>query len=113
MPRKTAPDGRQQLRIGTRTDNRVFKFNTSWSAKDVDRVKQNLQDVFAVCGGWNDLSKTIAESLRKGVAPVPLPDIHLAMSIERKSKLFQSGKLQFDVTADTKIAVHPASLWIW
>ena len=71
MPRKTAPDGRQQLRIGTRTDNRVFKFNTSWSAKDVDRVKQHLQDVYSVCGGWNDLSNSIAESLRKGVTPTP------------------------------------------
>lgn len=113
MPRKPASDGRQQLRIGTRTDNRVFKFNTSWSAKDVDRVKENLQDVYAVCGGWNDLSNSIAESLRKGITPVPLPDIHLAMSVDGKSRLFQVGKLKFDTTADTRIALLNESNLLW
>jgi hypothetical protein len=38
MIRKFSKDGRQQLRVGTREDNRVFKFNRSWSIDDVDRL---------------------------------------------------------------------------
>ena len=78
MPRKIASDGRQQLRIGTRTDNRVFKFNRSWSGTDVDRVKELLQDVFDVCRGWNEFSSELAEHLRKGASPVPIPSTRLA-----------------------------------
>ena len=85
MARKTASDGRQQIRVGTRDDNRVFKFNSSWSAKDVDRVKQQLKDVYDVCLGWNGLSSSIADNLRKGVSPVPLPDIKLGFELNRKS----------------------------
>ncbi len=34
--------GRQSVRVGTRADNRVFMFKRTWSAVDVDRVKQQL-----------------------------------------------------------------------
>ena len=74
MVRKLASDGRQQLRIGTRTHNRVFKFNRSWSIDDVDRVKRQLQDVFDFWECWNATSNAVADNLKKGVNPVPIPE---------------------------------------
>ncbi|GAA4444137.1 hypothetical protein GCM10023156_02090 [Novipirellula rosea] len=65
--------GRQSARVGTRSDNRVFMFNRSWSSADVDRVKQQLKDVFDFWGKWNASSNAVADSLRKGVNPVPIP----------------------------------------
>jgi hypothetical protein len=107
MARKTASDGRQQIRVGTRDNNRVFKFNSSWSAKDVDRVKQQLKDVYDVCLGWNGLSSSIADNLRKGVSPVPLPDIKLGFELNRKSPL-----LEF-TNANLKIHLGVENLLWW
>ena len=60
--------GRQSARVGTRS-----MFNRSWSSADVDRVKQQLKDVFDFWGKWNASSNAVADSLRKGVNPVPIP----------------------------------------
>jgi len=97
MPRKVAPDGRQQLRIGTRTDNRVFKFNRSWSGTDVDRAKQQLKDVFAACHGWNKFSDLIADNLKKGVSPVPIPSTRIAKKKDYRLKRAETGLDSSDV----------------
>ncbi|QDS91820.1 hypothetical protein FF011L_05550 [Roseimaritima multifibrata] len=66
--------GRQSARVGTRSDNRVVMFNRSWSSVDVDRVKQQLKEVFDFWGRWNDSSNAVADNLRKGISPVPIPN---------------------------------------
>lgn len=72
--------GRQSVRVGTRANNRVFMFNRSWSSVDVERVKQQLKDVFDFWGQWNDSSNAVADNLRKGISPVPIPNRGNALS---------------------------------
>ena len=98
--------GRQSVRIGTREDNRVFMFNASWSARDVDRVKQQLKDVFDFFGCWNVTSNAVADCLRKGVSPVPIPtpvpeelpermkiELHLLQGVPGTLRFFPSQML--------------------
>jgi len=49
-------------------------FNRSWSSVAVDRVRQQLKDVFDFWGRWNASSNAVADHLRKGVNPVPIPN---------------------------------------
>ena len=70
-------------------------------------MKQQLKDVYAVCGGWNGLSNEIAESLRKGVNPVPLPDIKLGFELSRNSPL-----LEF-TNANLKIHLATGNILWW
>lgn len=75
--------GQRPVKVGGRSDYRVFKFSKHVSEKEADARTIRLKEVYDVCGGWNDLSNFIAESVRNGVVPVPLPNrelsIHLGM----------------------------------
>lgn len=73
LPKRNSK-GQCVIKVGPRTDYRVFKFARSVSDKEVEQRRDRLKEVFEACGGWNDLSNVIAEHVRKGVVPVPLPD---------------------------------------
>lgn len=76
LPERNAK-GQCVVKVGPRSDYRVFKFSRSVSDKEVEQRRDRLKEVFEACGGWNDLSNFIAEHVRKGVVPVPLPDKEL------------------------------------
>ncbi len=65
--------GQLAVKVGGRSDYRVFKFSRSVSDKEADSRKDRLKAVYHACGGWNELSNIIAESVRKGIVPVPIP----------------------------------------
>lgn len=66
--------GRQAVRIGTRTKNRVFMFNRDWSPAEVDRARIQLKEVFDSFLGWTETANAIAASITKRIVPVPVPD---------------------------------------
>jgi hypothetical protein len=76
LPERNAK-GQCVVKVGPRSDYRVFKFSRSVSDKEVEQRRDRLKEVFETCGGWNDLSNFIAEHVRKGIVPVPLPDKEL------------------------------------
>jgi len=78
--RTPKPDDRNRVRakIGGRSDYRVFTFSASVSSRDADARIARLREVYEACGGWNDLSNFIAEPVRKGEIPVPLPPSELS-----------------------------------
>ena len=76
LPERNAK-GQCVVKVGPRSDYRVCKFSRSVSDKEVEQRRDRLKEVFEACGGWNDLSNFIAEHVRKGVVPVPLPDQEL------------------------------------
>jgi integrase len=72
------------FKVGGRTDYRVFKFSATVSPKEVEARRERLKEIYSVCGGWNTLSESIAEHVRKGVVPVPLPNKELAIFLGAK-----------------------------
>ncbi len=70
--------GQCVIKIGGRGDYRTFKFSRSVSDKEVEDRTIRLKEVYDVCGGWNDLSNFIADEVRKGSVPVPLPAMDLS-----------------------------------
>ncbi|PQO33672.1 hypothetical protein C5Y97_15670 [Blastopirellula marina] len=44
----------------------MFKFARSVSDKEVEERTNRLEEIYDVCGGWNDLSHFIADDVRKG-----------------------------------------------
>lgn len=70
--------GRTPVKVGTRKSKRVFTFNKSWSLDEVDRVRNQLKEVYEAFGEWNDLANAIADSLKNRINPVPVPapDVH-------------------------------------
>ena len=77
----------KRVRIGSRTDNRVFNFNGDWSPNEIDQISIRLREVFEACGGWNPVSNAIADSLKKKRNPVPIPDVSLADQLPPSEKL--------------------------
>ena len=71
--------GRQPVRIGTRANNRVFMFNRDWSPAEVDRARLQLKEVFDSFMGWTDTANAIADSIKKGANPVPVPSPDIAL----------------------------------
>ena len=71
-PKRNAK-GQCPVKVGGRDNYRVFKFPRTVSDKEVDQRTERLKEVYDACGGWNDLSNFIADHVRKGVIPVPLP----------------------------------------
>ena len=69
---------RTVVKVGGRDDYRVFRFSDSVSPKELEARRTRLKDVYAACGGWNDLSNFIAPYVHKGVVPVPLPPSELS-----------------------------------
>jgi hypothetical protein len=76
LPERNAK-GQCVVKVGPRSEYRVFKFSRSVSDKEVEQRRDRLKEVFDACGGWNGLSNFIAEHVRKGIVPVPLPDKEL------------------------------------
>lgn len=70
--------GQLPIKVGGRSDYRVFKFGSSVSDKDAALRTDRLKEVYEACGGWNELSNSIAEHVRNGVVPVPLPALDLS-----------------------------------
>ena len=54
------------------------EFPNSVSPKEIEARLARLKDIYAVCGGWNDLSNFLAPHIHKGVVPVPLPPKELS-----------------------------------
>ena len=75
--------GQLPVKVGGRSDYRVFKFARSVSDKEAEGRTPRLKEVYDACGGWNELSNFIADFIRKGIVPVPLPNrelsVHLGM----------------------------------
>lgn len=69
--------GQCPVKIGGRDDCRVFKFSRTVSDAEVEQRSDRLKEVYDVCGGWTELANVIADSVRAGVVPVPLPDKEL------------------------------------
>lgn len=69
---------RTTVKVGGREDYRVFKFSGSVSPKEIEARVARLKEIYKVCQGWNDLSNFIAEPVRKGTVPVPMPHHSLA-----------------------------------
>ena len=78
--RTPKPDGRNRTvaKVGGREDFRVFRFPNSVSPKEIEARLSRLKDIYAVCGGWNDLSNFLAPHIHKGVVLVPLPPKELS-----------------------------------
>jgi hypothetical protein len=70
------------VKVGGRIDYRPFKFPDSVSPKEIEARRIRLKDIYAVCGGWNDLSNFIAPYVHKGVVPVPLPPKELRSRVK-------------------------------
>lgn len=58
---------------GGRQTYRMVKFGSSVSDTDACETIARLKEIHALCGVWSELSNLVAESVRKGVVPVPLP----------------------------------------
>lgn len=69
------PDERHRtpIKIGGRDDYRSFKFPKSVSIDEIEARRDQLKKVYMACGGWNDLSNFVADHVRQGTTPVPLP----------------------------------------
>ena len=76
----------KRVRIGSRSDNRVFNFGGSWSPDEIVRVSDKIRAVFTYFGSWTEAANQIAESLKDRVNPVPIP-----ATLIRQAELFPSG----------------------
>jgi hypothetical protein len=63
----------KRVRIGSRSDNRVFNFGGQWSPDEIERVTAQLKAVFKTFGAWTEAAMEIAESLKERVPLVPMP----------------------------------------
>ncbi len=70
--------GQLPVKVGGRSGYRVFKFSRSVSDKEAESRVARLKEIYEACGGWNELSNFIAEPVRKGIIPVPLPGRELS-----------------------------------
>ena len=77
--------GRQAVRIGTRTENRVFMFNRDWSPAEVDRARIQLKEVFDSFTGWTDTANSIAASITKRINPVPVPNPEILLPTSQEA----------------------------
>ena len=64
----------KRVRIGSRSDNRVFNFGGQWSPVEIDRVTAQLKAVFGYFGAWTPAAIEIAESLKDRLPLVPIPN---------------------------------------
>ena len=71
------------VKVGGRNDYRIFKFSDSVSPKELEARRNRLKDIYAACGGWNELSSFIATHVHKGVTPVPFPPNTSVLSFRR------------------------------
>ena len=69
--------GQCVIKIGSRDSYRRFKFSRSVSDKDVEQCRDRLKEVYEACGDWNPLSNFVANHVKRGTIPVPLPDKEL------------------------------------
>lgn len=76
--------GQLPVKVGGRLDYRSFKFSRSVSDKEAEGRITRLKEVYSACGGWNELSNFIADSVRKGIVPVPLPNRELSVHLGMK-----------------------------
>lgn len=76
----------KRVRIGSRSDNRVFNFGGSWSPDEIVRVSDKIRAVFAYFGSWTEAANQIADSLKDRVNPVPIP-----ATLIRQAELLPSG----------------------
>jgi len=76
----------KRIRIGSRSDNRVFNFGGSWSPHEIDRVTEQIKRVFDYFNGWTEAANQIAASLKDRVNPVPIP-----ATLIKQAELLPSG----------------------
>ncbi len=48
--------GQCVVKVGPRSDYRVFKFSRLVSDKEVEQRRDRLKEVFEACGGWNRIA---------------------------------------------------------
>jgi len=76
----------KRIRIGSRSDNRVFNFGGSWSPHEIDRGTEQIKRVFDYFNGWTEAANQIAASLKDRVNPVPIP-----ATLIKQAELLPSG----------------------
>lgn len=97
----------KRIRIGTRTDNRVYNFNDSWSPVEIRRVTEQLKTVFGYFGSWTDAALEIGDSLKGKQNPVQIPE-----SLIRQAELLPTGWIHPTGLEDGLRIALPTINWV-
>jgi len=78
--------GKLRRKIGRRGDTKVFYFPTTVTDAQIEDRTSNIKRVYEICGEWSELSVYIAEHIKVGTTPTPLP------RMDRGFRMFSSRK---------------------